>query len=179
MGRPEQSEGIALADNVAHFTPGKGQPPQTKFSMWLKRQELIVYKGGISRGLGLRAKATGKERVARRRWCLVRRGWSPAPSFTTSPGGACVLRVIQREIRKAGGWADSTWWAAGGRGAFWALGRVGSWAILAHRRTGPQGCRYGGNRRLKEHIVGLGRGRWASLLHTADLSLGNRAWLCI
>lgn len=49
--------------------------------------------------------------------------------------------------------------------------------ILAHRRSGPQGCRYGGNRRRKDHSVGLGRGRWASLLHTADLSLGNRAWV--
>lgn len=123
MGRPEQKEGIALADNVAHFTPGKGQPPQTKFITWLKRQELIVSKGGISRGLGLRAKATGKERVARRRWCLVQQGRSPAPSFTTSPGGACTLRVIQREIREAGGWADPTWRAEEGPRRFLGAGK--------------------------------------------------------
>lgn len=40
---------------------------------------------------------------------------------------------------KPGGWADPTWRAAGGRGAFWALGRVGSRADSRTPALGSSG----------------------------------------
>lgn len=68
-------------------------------------------------------------------------------------GRACVPRAIQRENREAGGWANPVWWALGGGGPRLFLGAGEGSApllILARRRVGPQGCRYGGDPGCRE-----------------------------
>lgn len=99
-------------------------------------------------------------------------------------GRACVPGAIQREIREAGGWANPVWWAlAGAKALSGCWGSSAPLLVLARRRAGPRGCRYGEDPGSESTAWDLGRGRarWASPpAHSRPPSwLGNRPWFCI